>query len=274
MEGLLKQKYEDLKRIIRSMESVLIAYSGGVDSTLLAKVAFDELGDKALAVTAVSETYPKQEVSKAEEIARMFGIKHEFIVSEELSLPEFSLNPTDRCYYCKRELFRKLKSVAKEKGINYVVEGSNFDDLNDYRPGMKALKELNIRSPLIEARLTKDEIRQISKELNLPTWNKPSFACLASRFPYGTEITREKLRLVDEAETFIRGLGVNQLRVRHHDRIARIEVSEEDMITILNNRRSIVEKLKSLGYSYITLDLQGYRTGSMNEVIGSTIGSL
>ena len=267
MSNTLIKKLESLKNILKSLESVIIAYSGGVDSTFLSKVAFDVLGEKAFAVTAKSETYPLSEFQEAIKYAQEIGIKHEVIVSEELDIPEFSHNPVNRCYYCKKELFLKLKEFALERGFKRVVDGSNLDDVDDYRPGMQALAELDIRSPLKEAGLTKADIRELSKGLGLPTWDKPSFACLSSRFPYGNEITREKLKAVGEGEIFLRSLGFRQLRVRHHDKIARIEVNEEDIKLLLNNRKEIVKKFKELGYTYITLDLQGYRTGSMNEVL-------
>ena len=264
---MLEEKLDSLKKTLKSLESVVIAYSGGVDSTFLSKVAFDVLGDNALAVTAKSETYPRSEFEEAIKFAGEMGVKHEAIVSEELDIPEFSDNPVNRCYYCKKELFAKLKETAKERGFKHVVDGSNYDDLDDYRPGMQAVEELGVRSPLKEAGMTKDDIRELSKRMGLPTWDKPSFACLSSRFPYGNKITREKLTAVGEAEIFLRNLGIRQLRVRHHDKIARVEVAEEDMETLFRHREQIVEKLKELGYNYVTMDLQGYRTGSMNEVL-------
>jgi uncharacterized protein len=267
MTDTVEKKLEHLKTILASLESVVIAYSGGVDSTLLSKVAFDVLGNNALAVTARSETYPQSEFQEAVELAGNIGIKHEITVSEELDIPEFSDNPVNRCYYCKKELFTKLKEIAQKRGFRHVVDGSNFDDMDDYRPGLQAVSELDVRSPLKEAKLTKADIRELSRRFGLPTWDKPSFACLSSRFPYGHKITREKLTAVGEAEMFLRNLGIRQLRVRHHDQIARIEVAEEDMETLIGNRRQIVSKLKELGYNYVTVDLQGYRMGSMNEVL-------
>jgi uncharacterized protein len=264
---MLEEKLDFLKDILRSLESVVIAYSGGVDSTFLSKVAFDVLGDNALAVTVSSEIHPRWEAEEAVETAREMGIKHETIAADALNVPEFAGNPANRCYYCKKEILAKLEKVARRRGFKHVIEGSNFDDLDDHRPGMQAVRELGVRSPLKEAKLTKAEIRELSKRFGLPTWDKPSLACLASRFPYGVEITREKLTAVDEAETFLRSLGVRQLRVRHHHQIARIEVAEEDMETLLQSREQIVKKLKELGYAYVTMDLQGYRTGSMNEVL-------
>ena len=264
---MLEEKLDSLKEILKSLESVVIAYSGGVDSTFLSKVAFDVLGDNALAVTARSETYPRSEFEEAMKLAGSIEIRHETTLSEELDIPEFSDNPVNRCYYCKKELFTKLKEIAKKRGLKHVVDGSNFDDLDDHRPGMQAADELGVRSPLEEAKLTKADIRELSKRLGLPTWDKPSFACLSSRFPYGNRITREKLTAVGEAEIFLRNLGIRQLRVRHHDQIARIEVAEDDMEALLQNREQIVEKLKELGYTYVAMDLQGYRTGSMNEVL-------
>lgn len=254
-----------LKNLLKDMESVLIACSGGVDSTLLLKVASEVLGDRVLAVTARSETYPFSEIEDVKNIISSLGIKHRFIDTHELDNPSFFENPPERCYYCKKELFAKLNSIAKNEGYNYVLDGSNLDDLKDYRPGMKAGEEFGIRSPLKEAGLTKNEIRALSLKLGLRTWDKPSSPCLSSRFPYGMKIRRESLRMVEEAESLIKGLGYQQVRVRHHGDIARIEIEKKDIDRFLKDGVRAVQRLKDIGYSHVCLDLQGYRTGSMNE---------
>jgi uncharacterized protein len=262
------KKLEDLKDILVTMKSVLVAYSGGVDSTFLLKVARDVLGEtNVLAVTEMSPVYPSEETEQAKVIAQELGVRHQCIDTQELSNPEFVKNPKERCYWCKKELFADLLKIAAENALHYVLDGTNFDDIGDWRPGMRAAQELGIQSPLKEAQLTKDEIRHFSKELGLPTWDKPSFACLASRFPYGTKITTENLSKIDNAERFLRSFGITQLRVRHHDNIARIEVLEKDLRRLLDTqvRRQILTHFKELGYTYVTIDLEGYRTGSMNE---------
>jgi len=266
---MLNSKLKKLKSILENMGSVIIAYSGGVDSTFLIKVAKDTIGNNILAVTAKSETYPKREYEQAKKIARKLKVKHLVITTKELLNPRFIVNPANRCYYCKQELFTELKQIALEKGIDYVVDGTNCDDLKDFRPGMEAIKALGVRSPLREAGLTKKEIRGLSRKMNLDTWDKPAFACLSSRLPYGTPIDKKKLQMVGEAEDYLFKSGFKQVRVRHHNNIARIEVSPEDIehLTSINLRRKIVKKLKEIGYHYVTLDLQGYRTGSMNEVL-------
>jgi uncharacterized protein len=261
------KKLDSLKKIIKDTGGAVVAFSGGVDSTFLLKVASEVLGDKVIAVTANSETYPKRELEEAELFARTQGIKHIVIETLELEIAGFADNPPDRCYYCKHELFSKLIGIAKDNGMGFVLDGSNFDDGNDYRPGMLAAKELGVISPLKEAQLTKEEIRELSRELGLSTWDKPSFACLSSRFPYGTKITPEKLAVIAEAEDFIRGLGFRELRVRHHDTIARIEVAKADLGRIITFADEITKKLKSLGFIYVTLDLSGYKTGSMNYTL-------
>ena len=241
-----------------------------MDSTFLLRVARDTLGnDKVLAVTASSETYPASEEDEARTIAERLGVRHMVIRTEELENPKFCSNPPDRCYWCKSELFSKLSTLAKENGLSFCLDGSNYDDTKDFRPGMKAAAELGVRSPLKEVGLSKDEIRNLSKELGLPTWNKPSFACLASRFPYGMKITRENLAKVDSVERLLRERGMIQVRVRHHDTIARIEVLKEDMPRLLEEplRTHVLSLCKDLGYSYVTVDLEGYRTGSMNETL-------
>lgn len=261
------KKLNELKRILKEMGSVLIAYSGGVDSTFLLKVAYDTLGDNVVAVTARSETYPSFELCEAEKMAKRIGVSHIIIDTEELNDYNFISNPPNRCYFCKKELFGRLLKIAKEHGLRWVADGSNLDDLRDIRPGRKAKEEFGIRSPLEEAGLGKDDIRRLSKALNLETWDKPPFACLASRFPYLEQITLDKLKMVDFAEGFIRNLGIRQVRVRHHGGLARIEVSKDDMIHLLNDgiRDEVISRLKEIGYDYITLDLQGHRQGSMNE---------
>jgi uncharacterized protein len=265
----LSGKLECLEKILSGMGSALVAYSGGVDSTFLLKVSSDVLKDKTLAVTANSEIYPPGELEEAEENAKMLGVRHKVIETNELDDTCFTSNTPERCYYCKRELFSKLFQLANPLDLNYVIDGSNYDDLNDFRPGMKAASELGVKSPLKDAMLTKEEIRTLSKKMSLPTWDKPSSPCLSSRFPYGTEITKEKLLRVKLAEQFLAKFGMKQLRVREHGEIARIEILKPDMGIFLREgiSKKIVAKFKALGYSYITLDIEGYRTGSMNELL-------
>lgn len=262
-------KLDALRRRLRELDSVLIAFSGGVDSTFLALIARQELGDRAVAVTARSETYPLFEYQEALDLARRIGIRHHTIETEELTLEAFRNNPPDRCYHCKRELYGRLRKLADELHIRHVIDGANADDTGDYRPGMKAAAELGVLSPLKDAGLTKDDIRAASKALGLPTWDKPSYACLSSRFPYGQTIEPEAVARVGQAEDYLRTLGLRQLRVRHHGDTARIEVPPADIPTLAADplRTQIVARLKELGYKYITLDLQGYRTGSMNETL-------
>lgn len=266
---LLDEKLELLKDIIRKKGSAAVAFSGGVDSTFLIRVAKEVLGDKLIAVTATSSTYPERELNEAIKYAKDFGVKHIIISSEELDIEGFASNPKNRCYYCKKELFTKVKEVALENGVEYVFDGSNLDDNGDYRPGMLAAKELLVASPLKEAGLTKKDIRDLSKEYGLATWNKPAFACLSSRFPYGNKITLPKLKMIDKAEQFLLDMGIKQVRVRHHGEIARIEVAPEEREKFFNIEfmDKISSKFKEIGFIYTTLDIAGYRTGSMNEVL-------
>jgi uncharacterized protein len=271
MNSSAKEKYEKLKAILKDVGRVLVAFSGGVDSTLLLKVAQDTLGNKnVLAVTALSPLYPERELQGVKKLIQALGARHRLIHSNELEIPGFSKNPPNRCYYCKSKLFGELLELAKEETISVVIEGSTLDDDQDHRPGKRAMQELGIRSPLKDAGFTKTEIRELSRALGLPTWDKPSFACLASRFPYGEEITEEGLRMVDQAEDFLFGLGFKQVRVRHYGNLARIEILTEEMERLMNGalRNKVVDRLKGMGYRYITLDLQGFRSGSMNEVLG------
>jgi len=272
MSPALAGKYALLKEQLAALESLVVAYSGGVDSTFLLKAAVDALGsDRVLAVTAESETYQKFERDEAEANARLIGARHLVIRTEELANPEFASNPPDRCYYCKGELFSKLREMAATEGFRHVADGTNLDDLSDIRPGRTAAKENDVVSPLAAAGLTKDDIRALSRELGLPTWNKPAMACLSSRFPYGTEITTGLLERVAKAEELLRNLGFTQFRVRHHGDIARIEVPRDSLARFLDEEvsRSITRSLKELGYVYVTLDLEGFRSGSMNEVLKS-----
>ena len=264
---MLQQKFKKLTSILTDMESVVVAFSGGVDSSLLLKAAHTALGNKTVAAVGVSETYKPEELSAAENIAASLGVKLIKVYTDEFSDPNFVENPPERCYYCKKSLFSKLLELKVALNFKYVVDGANFDDNYDFRPGHKALIELGIRSPLREVGLTKEEIRQLAKSFGLPNWNKPAEACLASRFPYYTKITKENLEKVYLGEKFLKELGFNLVRVRFHDSIARIELAPEELFRSIELREDIVSFFQKLGFPYVALDLLGYRTGSMNETL-------
>jgi len=271
----LEEKYASLRETLRALGGVVIGFSGGADSALLAKVAHDELGERALAVIALSESYPKRERDDALALAAAIGVPVLTVEARELEDENYASNPTNRCYYCKAELFTHLSRVAGERGIHWIAYGANHDDLGDYRPGQEAAREFGARAPLLEVGMTKAEIRHLSKALGLATWEKPALACLSSRFPYGTRITAELLARLDAAEDFLRhDLGFRQVRVRHHDAIARLEVDPEEMNRLLDPalRGQISERLKALGYTYVAVELGGYKSGSLNAALGAGHG--
>ncbi len=271
VEAALWQKYERLKQILTELESVVVAFSAGVDSTFLLSVAREVLGNRVLAATGLSDTYPEEEIAEARELAAELGVEHVMVRTEELTDPRYAMNSHQRCYFCKDELYSKLWELARARGLAHVVDGTNADDLADFRPGLRAARKLGVRSPLQEAGLTKAEIRALSQHFGLRTWDKPAYACLSSRFPYGTPITVEKLRQVAAAERALRELGFRGFRVRHHDEIARLEVRPDDFLRAVELRAEIVERLRATGYRFVTLDLEGYRSGSLNEVLAETV---
>jgi len=268
-DAALAAKHARLVAILRTMDRPIVAFSGGVDSTFLGWAAKEAVGERALLVTADSETYPSSELAEARRLAALIGLPHTVVQTRELDNPEYAKNPPNRCFFCKDELFTRLLAIGREHGGLPIVYGALMDDLGDHRPGMEAASLKGVRAPLIEAELWKEEVRALSRAAGLPTWDKPSFACLSSRFQYGDPITVEKLRRVDEAEAFLRTLGFSQFRVRHHDRLARLELSLPEMERLWQEglREAILARFRELGYAYVTLDLQGFRSGSANEML-------
>ena len=263
----IQEKQKNLTEIIRSMGSVAVAYSGGVDSTYLLKAAYDCLGEGAIALTAVSPSLPAQELAEAQQIARLIGARHVLIDSHETEDPRYLANSSARCYFCKTEVYSELVDYARQNGFTFLVDGSNLDDMDDHRPGRQAAREHGVRSPLLEAGLSKKEVRQLARQAGLSNWDKPAAACLSSRIPYGTMVTIEILSQVEQAERILRNLGIRQVRVRHHDTIARIEIEPDDFKMIVDHHEQIVNSLRSLGYTYVALDLAGFTSGSLNAVL-------
>jgi len=268
----LEEKLARLTEILKGTGGVLVALSGGVDSSFLAKAAKDALGDRAAAVTVTSQIHAAFEAREAVDVARLIGIRHFLVEVDALAVPGLAENPPERCYICKQQILGTLLEIAKREGLPLVVEGSNASDTGDFRPGMKAVKELGVRSPLAEAGLTKADIRELSCRMGLPTWSKPSYACLASRIPYGERITEEKLRQIERAEDYLRGKGYLVCRVRHHGKLARLELSPDEMRRFVAEEDfdAVAKSIKAFGFAYVALDLEGYRTGSLNEVLAQS----
>lgn len=267
VQDVAHQKLAKLEDLLKEMGDVLVAFSGGVDSSFLLWAAHRVLGDRALAVTGKSESVASGQIEEARQLAEKLGARHIILDTEELQNPLYVANPTNRCYHCKTELFTKLETFAARQGIRWIIEGSNLDDMHDYRPGLQAAVEHGVRSPLKEAELTKAEIRELSREAGLPTWDKPAMPCLSSRIPYGMVVSPEKLAMIDRSEAYLRGLGFRDLRVRHHGPIARIELPPSEFAKILDGDTAaeVARTLKGYGFKFVTLDLQGFRSGSLNE---------